>query len=257
MTADDSQQYGGDDTIAEEDLVDAAVPSEEIVIASRDASVETVHCAMCGATAEEVELPTGYANPVCDGCDGLAVNRDGAEPWDGWRPGEKPEFDDNAIHLAPDQGENPVFIAGVKCWRRYRFGGWITRRDAFDCDSLEEFQARHRIDGHPIHAFNVSQPDGIEIPDEHRRELLAHRKRLRELLAVAEDLHDQPENAELAAVVQGLVQESELEIGTDSTDPEEMEESKRRAYAEAVQWTVEDRLREPSLAALCERYYGL
>jgi hypothetical protein len=41
--------------------------------------------------------------------------------------------------------DNPVYVAGVKCWRRYWMGGWVTRRDAFDCDSIEEFHDLHRV----------------------------------------------------------------------------------------------------------------
>jgi hypothetical protein len=48
--------------------------------------------------------------------------------------GEKVDF-----VMPPDDGDNPVFIDGVKCWRRYRFGGWVTFRDLFDCQSLAEF----------------------------------------------------------------------------------------------------------------------
>jgi hypothetical protein len=42
-----------------------------------------------------------------------------------------------------DSGDNPVFIDGVKRRRRYRFGGYSTMRDDFDCDDIGEFCRRH------------------------------------------------------------------------------------------------------------------
>ena len=45
-----------------------------------------------------------------------------------------------------DSGENPVYIDGLRCWRRYRFGGYVTMRDASGATTLGEFYARH-IDG--------------------------------------------------------------------------------------------------------------
>lgn len=45
--------------------------------------------------------------------------------------------------MLPDSEEYPVFIDGEKCWRRYRFGGWVTMEDNNDLDSNEEFYQFH------------------------------------------------------------------------------------------------------------------
>ncbi len=100
-------------------------------------------CPICGSA------DGGGANSapavVCDACDERAVTADGAEPWHGWPPSERPETADDTIRLPPDAGANPVFIDGQKCWRRYRFGGWITMVDEHDCDSLNEFYEQHDL----------------------------------------------------------------------------------------------------------------
>jgi hypothetical protein len=100
-------------------------------------------CPICGG--EGGEPSDEPPNSVCDECDRRAVSERGAEPWHGWPPGERPDPDpdDDVIQLPPDAGENPVFIDGQKCWRRYRFGGWVTWVDEHDCDSLEEFYEKH------------------------------------------------------------------------------------------------------------------
>lgn len=110
-------------------------------------------CAICGEEFDEhtPEFASGYANLVCEDCDDRAVTYDGEPPEHGNefldRDGSF-ETDDGelVIRMAPDVGDNPVFIDGQKCWRRYRFGGWITRRDDHNCDSVEEFQQAHRDD---------------------------------------------------------------------------------------------------------------
>ena len=69
-----------------------------------------------------------YPNLVCPDCQENAVNADGDSP----------------VHLSwDDDGDNPVFLDGVKCWRRYKFGGYITMRDVHDFPTLSEFYRYH------------------------------------------------------------------------------------------------------------------
>ena len=69
-----------------------------------------------------------YPNLVCNDCQGKALKADG----------------NSAVHLSwDDDGDNPVFIDGVKCWRRYKFGGYITMRDVHDFSTLTEFYRYH------------------------------------------------------------------------------------------------------------------
>jgi len=82
---------------------------------------------------------------VCEGCDQRAVNADGKVPWTGNHPDKQAEMDESSNVVPPDNGENPVFIDGHKCWRRYRFGGWITFLDHYDCDTIDEFYVRHGL----------------------------------------------------------------------------------------------------------------
>ena len=82
---------------------------------------------------------------ACEECDQRAVNADGKTPWTGYPPDKQAEVDESSNVEPPDDGENPVFIDGHKCWRRYRFGGWITFLDHYDCDTLDEFYVRHGL----------------------------------------------------------------------------------------------------------------
>lgn len=68
-----------------------------------------------------------YPNAVCSKCDDEAVNAQRKHPF----------------HDSRDGGDNPVFIRGIMCWRRYRFGGFITMADPERLDSLELFYKRH------------------------------------------------------------------------------------------------------------------
>ena len=73
------------------------------------------------------EFISGYPGLVCRTCDRRAVNSEGSTA-------QMDGFDDD--------GDNPVFIDSLKCWRRYRFGGFATMLDPYDCDTLEEFYDR-------------------------------------------------------------------------------------------------------------------
>jgi ADP-ribosyl-[dinitrogen reductase] hydrolase len=108
-------------------------------------------CAICGNAfeAHDPGFASRYANLVCEHCDERAVTTDEKRPehgaeYVGKEPVSEKEDGTTVIEMAPDVGDNPVYVDGIKCWRRYRFGGWITRRDDHDCDSLEEFQYTHR-----------------------------------------------------------------------------------------------------------------
>lgn len=110
-------------------------------------------CAICGEPFEQYDpdFASNYVNLVCESCDERAVTEKSEQPKTGneFLGRDTVVTDDEGnrvIQMSPDVGDNPVFVDGQKCWRRYRFGGWITRRDDHDCDSLEEFYQTHRDD---------------------------------------------------------------------------------------------------------------
>ena len=100
-------------------------------------------CSICGDRFDHL-LSTTYANPICDDCDTRAVTEPGV-------PARK--------------GDNPVFIDGIRCFRRYKMGGWLSQRDTLGCDDYEDFYDTHYDDSGPIHTFNQPDPprEGREI----------------------------------------------------------------------------------------------
>ena len=90
-------------------------------------------CPLCSRDLLEdfhgAEFITDYPGLVCRECDARAVNSNGATA---------------KMFGVDDDGDNPVFIGSRKCWRRYRFGGFVTMIDPYDCDTLEEFYDRRR-----------------------------------------------------------------------------------------------------------------
>jgi hypothetical protein len=97
-----------------------------------------VACSICGTKLDDFFRP--YRYPVCRQCDERAVTAAGQRP--------HTAADDSSaevvkgtlvIHDAGDYGDNPVFIDGRTCWRRYKFGGWVTICDPFDCATILDF----------------------------------------------------------------------------------------------------------------------
>lgn len=88
----------------------------------------TLPCSICGKDLPDPMFSKNYPNFVCRECGERAVNSQGNSP----------------EHISQaDHGENPVFIDGKKCWRRYRYGGYITMLDDMDCQDIGEFYNRH------------------------------------------------------------------------------------------------------------------
>ena len=103
-------------------------------------------CAICHEPFGWIYQVAGsnYEYLVCQECDAKAITADGEEPKHGNEYVgretviEKTE-DTIRIREAPARGDNPVYVEGMKCWQNYKFGGWETFYDPFDCDSINEF----------------------------------------------------------------------------------------------------------------------
>lgn len=80
-------------------------------------------CSIC-----EAEVPAFvaalYPNYVCDRCAVKAVNVKGE------RATQSGDF---------NIGDDPVFIDGIKCFRRHKFGGAVTMRDVYGCADRDEY----------------------------------------------------------------------------------------------------------------------
>lgn len=87
-------------------------------------SINSTKCAICGNTHDSPEFASRYVTMVCKECDARAVNTDG----------NRPDHDS-----CGDSGDNPVFIDGQQCWRRYKFGGFVTMRDFWNSRDIGEF----------------------------------------------------------------------------------------------------------------------
>jgi len=83
-------------------------------------------CAICGRATEFGG--ESYPHFVCETCDSRALAVHGGAP---------------AVDPTSDAGENPVFIDGRQCWRRYRFGGWRTMSGPDRVDSIDAYYEKH------------------------------------------------------------------------------------------------------------------
>ena len=94
-------------------------------------------CSICGGSLGELGgWEVDYPGLVCRACDNRALDERGrrwieAAPFIPAKPGTVPGYD---IEIP-----NPVYVDGIRCWRRYRFGGFLTTRDPADSKTLEEF----------------------------------------------------------------------------------------------------------------------
>jgi len=260
------------DTLVTERLIDAAEPAEDVIIsANRDGDGDNdglveLRCAICGTPESGARnLPVGYSNPVCDDCDRFAVGEHGDRPWHQYPPGEEPpETENGVIHLGPDRGENPVYIAGAKCWRRYRFGGWITRRDAFDCESVEEFHELHRVGGGWTHAFNTPRPGGLDISRSECDALRAGLDELRSIRRDAQALREDESTRTEARTLRDRFDDLDPRFTPESVpDPEshlpaEFGRAVNSATRPFFDPTLSPAQSEPwgLRAQLCERYFG-
>ena len=86
------------------------------------------YCPMCNKQSEYSHEESYNHLLICSDCDKKSVNQNGL----------KPIYDSDS-----DSGDNPIYIDDIKCWRRYKFGGFITLIDKHDCQDETEFYARN------------------------------------------------------------------------------------------------------------------
>ncbi len=99
---------------------------------------DPTRCAICGTLHDDPDFASSYMTMVCRACEARAVNEQGDPPRHG-PPVFHKRGDDLVVENWGDHGDNPLYIDGHRCWRRYRFGGYITLRDLWDCPDVTTF----------------------------------------------------------------------------------------------------------------------
>lgn len=70
-----------------------------------------INCCICKTLFPNQDFAKYYQGIVCRDCETRSLNIDGKPP---------------LFNSINDSGENPIFIDGIRCIRRYRFGGFIS-----------------------------------------------------------------------------------------------------------------------------------
>ncbi|MBI4421576.1 MAG: hypothetical protein HY560_12190 [Gemmatimonadetes bacterium] len=143
-----------------------AQPGRDLTRPTGEDSAPT--CTVCGVALPP--SPRRFPNQVCQPCGARARETDG-------HPARHSSGD--------DAGDNPVWIDGLRCWRRYRVGGYLTMRDPDDCPSLQIFYLRHgRSDLFDVNRDYARPP---ERPEDEFEELLRQCGALIEEAEIAND----------------------------------------------------------------------
>lgn len=87
---------------------------------------DVTRCSICGREPVGDDVPRA----VCPRCDAMALN-DAARPAAAAGDGRG--------------GDNPVYVEGQQCWRRYAHGGYVTMLDVDNCRDFDEFCRRNGL----------------------------------------------------------------------------------------------------------------